>query len=145
MKKFLSLLTILLLITVSCSLHSLHSTEEYEVFGDSKIKAQIFENRKTIDGNETKQLIVNFKDINFPKFITIAIPPKLIGLPENLGRIKIINNKLIISEESLKFTPINDGPFLQIESTIVSDSIIVFSSFGDLKKYGKKIIIRKVN
>jgi hypothetical protein len=127
----------------SCNDRILDASLEYEVSAQEPIDADIYFINKTVDFKDTKELIVHFKSIKNPKYLTIAIPAKLIGLPENSNKMEIIDNKLHVPEESLIFTPISEGAFSNLDYSYVSDSVIYFSSFSELKQFGKKITIRK--
>lgn len=140
--KTLLLLTFLFSM-FSCNDRILDASSEYELVAKEPIDADIFINYKTVDLKDTKELIVYFKDIKNPKYLTIAIPAKLIGLPENSNKMEIKDGRLYIPQESLIFSPISEGAFFNLDYSYVSDSVIYFSSFSDLKQFGDRITIRK--
>jgi hypothetical protein len=111
-----------------------------------KLNASIFFNNRTIDGKNTSELFIYF-DIK-PSFfvLVIALPPKLIGIPELYKTMKIDSlGNLNINRKSLMFTPINIGIEKMIDKYFISEKYIYLDTFGNLKKVGNKVYIKKIN
>ncbi|WP_304064876.1 hypothetical protein [Pedobacter glucosidilyticus] len=126
----------------------LPSVKNYIVYNEKgeKLNAYIFFNYQTIDGKNTSELFIYF-DIK-PSFfvLVIALPPKLIGIPELYKTMKIDSlGNLNINRKSLMFTPINIGIEKMIDKYFISEKYIYFDTFGNLKKVGNKVYIKKVN
>lgn len=108
-----------------------------------EIDAQIYKNYRTVDNEKTIEFILYFSKSNEPTFLTIAIPPKLIGLNDHGNGIIKISNLIFLPNKSKMFMPINEGVNKMINNSIITDSLISFTTFHDLKKFGSKIIITK--
>lgn len=123
----------------------LSETTEYKVFDENNkpINAKIFLNNRTVKGEKTKELILYFPEVPKPHFLTVAIPPKLIGIPDNAGEIKLYFNKLYLPDESKIFMPINEGVEKILDTYFISDTLIYFNTFDDFRRYGNKIVVKK--
>ncbi len=139
--KNLILITVSLLLSCNFS-RVLTESNKFDIFGDKRINAQFYENKKTINGDYTNQLIIFFPENKFPKYITIVLEHNLVGMPEKENGIKIINNKMNISDESLMIMPISEGPNKLTNVLPNNAGVISFVAFGDLLKYGEKITIQ---
>jgi len=129
-----------------CYDRKLMAAFEYKVFNEKGLllDAQVFMNKKTITGENTKELFVYFNTSPKPFVVVIALPPKLIGMPERYNTMKIDKKNLYVKEESLRFTPINVGIEKLINKYSIEDELIDFKTFGRLSPLGKKIIIKKM-
>lgn len=126
------------------TVHMLCSDQYYVTNNEGKtVDVDVYINRKTVNGEDTKELILHFAKATYPKYLTIAVYQELIGVPDNYNKIKIKNRSLSLPRESLIFTPINVGIEQLINTYNISDSVIVFETFGDLKLYGDEIFITK--
>lgn len=143
--KIVIILALVLIAITFLKMNFLSETTEYKVFDENNkaINAQIFLNDKTVKGEQTKELILYFPEMPRQHFLTVAIPPKLIGIPDNAGEIKVYFNKLYLPNESKIFMPINEGVEKILDTYFVSDTLIYFNTFDDFKKYGGKIIVKK--
>lgn len=121
------------------------ATESYQIFNEKgrALDATIFLNKKMISGEATKELIVYFKTLPKPYVLVIAIPPKLIGIPERYNTMKISKDVLSLRKESLMFTPINVGIEKMIDNWSIEDDLITFDTFERISSLGKRIVIRK--
>jgi hypothetical protein len=128
-----------------CIDRKLMSAFEYKVFNEkgTLIDAQVFANKKTITGENTKELFVYFKIKPKPFVIVIALDQKLIGIPERYYTMKIDKKNLYIKKESLRFTPINVGIEKLINKYSIEDELIDFETFDRLRTLGKRITIKK--
>lgn len=134
------------LIVSSCFMTNLYIEEskDYVIYGDDlPIKSKVFINNKTINGEQTTELIIHFEELKNSKFLTIAVAQKLIGYPENRDKMIVSDSKLRLPKSSMLFTPINYGVDLLITDFSISDSLIMFNTFNDLERYGKRITIKK--
>jgi hypothetical protein len=123
----------------------LKSSGEYKVLNEigTTLDAQVFINQKTRMGEPTKELFIYFKDTPNRFVVVVAIPPKLIGIPERYNTMKLEKDILYIQKESLQFTPVNVGIEKMIDKYTISDTLITFETFRCLSVLGKKIIIKK--
>jgi hypothetical protein len=118
----------------------LTKSDEYVVYNNEgqKIDCVIYKN-----GND---LILYFNEIN--KIYTIVLNYDLIGVNDyGFGFITFFNNTfLFLNPNSIKFTPLNVGPFsLDKEykiDFIIHEESLTFSTNKDLQLYGKKIILK---
>ncbi|WP_207534484.1 hypothetical protein [Desertivirga arenae] len=108
-----------------------------------KLDALVFQNDKTIKQEKAKELFVYFKTDPKPIVIVIAIPPRLIGIPERSSTMKIVKDQLLILRESLVFTPVNVGIEKMLNEYTIADDLISFDAFAELKSFGRKIFVKK--
>ena len=124
----------------------IEATKSYQIFNEKgrALDAIIFINKKMISGEATKELIVYFNTLPKPYVLLIAIPPKLIGIPERYDTMKISGNVLSLRKESLRFTPVNVGIEKMIGNWSIEDDLITFDTFESISSFGKRIVIRKL-
>ena len=125
--------------------HLIPLDDSYQILNENQeiIECQVYVNKKTVKGEAIKELIFYFPKLVHTKFITVAIPPKLIGIPDGASQIKVFKNYLYLPQESMIFMPVNEGIEKVITSYFVSDSLIHFNTFGNLKSLGGRIYISK--
>lgn len=124
----------------------LRASNNYKVFNETgkALDALVFINWRTISGENTKELMVYFKTKPKPFVITVAVPAKLIGIPEHAQRMTLSEKKLALPERSLVFTPINVGIDKMINRSSIEEDLVRFDAFGILADLGKEIVIKEV-
>ena len=115
-----------------------------KVYNENNIllNATIYKNYSTINYNRTVEYIVYFTEITNGGLITIAVPPKIIGIPEKPQKITLFDKFIYVPDESKIFTPITEGVYKSINKYTITNSLITFDAFGDLKTLGKQIKIK---
>ncbi|MCR9064906.1 MAG: hypothetical protein NXI00_13120 [Cytophagales bacterium] len=145
--KIKILITIIALVLVSLLFwgNVLFESNDYSVFNEEmkSIPASVFVNNLTVDNKEMKELIIYFKNVKTPKFITVAIDQNLIGSPASERGIHVVGETMIIKNESKMFVTLNEVPNTVIENYFVSDTMTRFNTFEGLKIYGQTIQIIK--
>jgi hypothetical protein len=139
------MLSLLALCIISQKGNILTINKTYIVYNEKKqiLDANVFINNKTIQSKYTKQIIINFKNSK-TKFISIIVDNKLIGMPEIASSIEIVGSEMIFPNEAKMTVPISEGPNKLLSDFFVSDSLVYFNTFDDLKKFGSTIILKKV-
>ncbi|PYF74876.1 hypothetical protein [Pedobacter nutrimenti] len=122
------------------------AAKNYCVFNENgkALDALLFINNKMFSGKRTKELIVYFKMGSEPIVLIIALPPKLIGIPELYNTMRLDKDTLFLQKASLKFTVVNVGIEKMIDKWSIEDGTIRFSTFERLNALGKEIIIKKI-
>ncbi|PQA60130.1 hypothetical protein [Siphonobacter curvatus] len=125
----------------------LFRTKQYAVFNDQHLPldACLFDKKQTLDNESTHELILYFPSENTYNYLTIVPEHKLIGLANRTNKNLYVlpGEKLAyMCPEGSLFTPLNTLFLNQLFKHHFSKGSIEFDTFDDLKKMGKRILIK---